>query len=121
MKPIEFAQALKMVVDKGLDANTAFDNLLKLLKKKGAISILPKILKEFKKILEIQAIQKPTLSVSTEDAFKQTLSKLNLKESEVNKKIDETLIGGYKFEENGILTDHSYKKALLDLYRNITK
>lgn len=35
--------------------------------------------------------------------------------------VDSNLVGGWQHYKEGILTDTSYKRSLIDLYRNITK
>ncbi len=121
MKPKDLAQALKRAVSEGLDVDSAVKNFITVLERRGMLNILPKVLLQLQHIQERENTHRPTLSVAAKEHFSSALKRVAIKEGEIVKNIDETLIGGYKFEQSGELTDASYKKQLIDLYRKIIK
>ena len=69
------------------------------LEKSGRIKLLPQILRE----LKLRAAREQALAPRRESARE-----------------NPSLIAGTRTFENGILTDHTAKRALIELYQNIT-
>ncbi len=120
MQPLSYAHAVKKAIKDGLGVSEAVKNLIKVLKNRGALALLPKIALELERIESREGRARSTLSVANDADWSTALKESGANKEGVIKQIDETLIGGFKFEEDGKLTDTSYKRALLDLYRKIT-
>ncbi len=120
MQPELYAKALKKLLSEGFDVNDAFANFIKVLKRRGAIGLLPKIVLQLESMEMREQAYKPTLSVARDSDFTMATKDAVVGVLPVEKVIDKTLIGGYKIEQNGTLIDTSYKGVLLDLYRKIT-
>ena len=120
MQPKLYAKALKEVLSEGFNVDKAIANFIAMLKRRGALRLLPKIALEFESIEKRTEAYKPTLSVARDSDFAKAVNDAGVDKSSVAKNVDETLIGGYKIEQNGTLVDTSYKRALLDIYRKIT-
>lgn len=120
MTPKALAKALKETIDNGLDAGKAVKSFISVLERRGITRILPKVAYELELLEKREDAYKPTISVAKDADLQAAMASAGVADSDVVKNIDETLIGGYKFEQNGTLTDTSYKSGLLDLYRKIT-
>ena len=126
MKAIDYAQALYALNKKDTECKT-IDGLVAVLKRRGSISLLPKILKEYQILLSKEKSEKPQIIISkTEDkeTALQSLSNLpgslrKLAMTDVGIVVDDTLVGGYIYQTRNILYDNSHKSALLGLYRKI--
>jgi hypothetical protein len=78
---------------------TDYDAFIAHLRKTGRMKLLPRVLRE----LRIEAARAKNVSPKKETA-----------------KENPALISGWRTLENGILTDHTGKQALLDIYKKIT-
>lgn len=97
----------------------------------GHEHLLIKIVRSFekieKKILTASTIEVTSVvKMSTEEVTKllrtEPFSKLlSTKHKHVIRKEDDTLVGGVVVKAGSLSVDQSYKRALLDLYQNITK
>lgn len=121
MNPKSYALAITKAIKEGFDPTTAVKNFIEVLKRRGTLKLLPKVILQLEQIENRERAHLPTLSVANNSDFNAALKNSGVKESDVTKNIDETLIGGYKLEQNGKLTDTSHKKSLLELYYKITK
>ncbi len=119
MKPLDLAHALKNAISDGLNVDTAVKNFIAALKRRGMLNILPKVLLQLQHIEDRASTCKPSLSVAKEADYKSALKEFGANEADVTKNIDNTLIGGYKLEKDGKLTDTSYKRQLLDIFYKI--
>ena len=75
-----------------------YDAFIAHVKRTGQMKLLPRVLRE----LRIEEARRKRLSYKKETA-----------------KEHSSLISGWRTLENGILTDHTGKSALLDIYKNI--
>jgi hypothetical protein len=77
-----------------------YDAFIAHLKRTGRLKLLPRVLRELK-VLEAR--------------------ELRLSQKKETAKDNPSLISGWRTLENGILTDHTGKRALIALYQNITR
>ena len=123
---IEYAHALAKSTE-GTSKDQAkiyVARLVEILKREGKLKALPQILREFKRIIEQRNAKTPTLTVAQKkDAANATKElKAILKEAVVSDSVvDDSIIGGWRYVGRDTLVDNSYKTALIDLYRNITR
>ena len=116
-----YAQALVELERKGAKAPELTKHLIAHLTKAGRLKLLPKILKELKKIDARHAKEWSPLEVASEKetahAHKE-LEKMGIKATDVQ--VNPSLIKGWRILQKDTLIDHSAKKSLVDLYTNIT-
>lgn len=99
----------------------AVAGLIKNLKDKGRLKLLPAILRELKRMDAGKLATTPLVEVSRESEMQSALSAaksagIDAKEAVVNA----SLLQGWRARGNGKLIDMSAKSNLLDLYRKIT-
>lgn len=119
-----YARALWKMVEGGMSAIDAVENLRAVLVKQGRLALLPRIARAFERIAaREQARRAITLSVVHEKNSREamheargTLKELGIAERDVSVKVDDTLIGGWRLEGRGHLQDSSHKQQLLALY-----
>ena len=108
----------------GLSSEAAVSKLIKVLKAKGHIKLLPTIVTEFEKILTIGR-DEDTLSITCarkedfkkyQGALKEHLGHSDAEYTE--EVVDDTIIGGFILKKGETIIDGSYKKKLLLLYQN---
>jgi F0F1-type ATP synthase delta subunit len=119
MRADVYAKAIFDLIKSGKDADSIKDGLLKSLKSRGALSLLPKVLNAYTKLQYKASAQGATLYVARDADVDSAIKELGLQERP-NIKVDDRLIGGYRLESNGKLLDNSFKAKLLQAYRNAT-
>lgn len=77
---------------------TDYEKFIAHVRRTGRLKLLPRVLRE----LNQEAAREKRLSHTVETAAE-----------------NPSLISGWRKLENGVLTDHTGKKALLDIYKNI--
>lgn len=99
-------------------------DLVKLLKHKGHVKLLPDILREFEKVID-SARDEATMVLTCAKKSDLAKYKNKLKEhfghsggSFTKEEVDDTLIGGYVIRSGDTILDGSYKRKLLLLYRS---
>lgn len=88
----------------------------------GRMKLLPGIKRELLRMQERERKLAPKLAVASEAEqahAKKEAAELGIEAAEVT--IDHSLIRGWRATAKGVLVDHSAKRALVDLYRQITK
>lgn len=110
----------------GKECDELLKDLRETLKQHGHIKLLPSILRGVMRSLPAGTVNKPVLTVSTDDETEIEKQKLALKELKLTTedtvvKIDPTIIGGFILEADGRLFDYSYKSQLVSLYRQIVR
>jgi len=123
-----YAQALWQMVEKGIKPKEAVAKIREALEKRGRLSILPKIGRAFARIAARESAKRAVvLSVANEkdavDAkreMKDIFHEMGVEAGDVEVRLDETLIGGWRFEGRERLHDASYKKYLLSVYNRAT-
>ena len=107
-----------------LSADAAVSKLVKVLKSKGHLKLLPSIVAEFERILGLgRDTETMTITCARKEDFDKYRSELknHLGHSDASfteEKIDETIIGGFILQKGETVVDGSYKKKLLLLYQN---
>ena len=123
MKAHDYAQAI-LEASNGAhkDANAFLESIITHLKQTGRSKMLPAILREVKQ----QSSQKTSTDTVLEVASKEeTASAKKALEAEgiapKHTHVNPDLIRGWRVRTKDTLIDRSGKKALIDLYRNITR
>jgi|SRR6185312_6441163 len=119
-----YAQALWQMIESGMEPKKALHALVETLKSHGREALLPRISRAFSRLAERETRKKAIIvSVAREkDAHgatreaKRVLDEIGADAKDIEVKIDESLIGGWRLEGKGILVDNSFKKSLLDMY-----
>jgi F0F1-type ATP synthase delta subunit len=123
-----YAQALWQMIEGGMQPKKAVHALVESVKAHGRDALLRRIAKAFERIAARQ-MKKNALVVSVaheKDAnkakreAKEILEKIGTDSKDLEVKVDETLIGGWRLEGAGTLVDNSFKKSLLDMYNAAT-
>ncbi len=118
----EYAQAIAtMSRETGRDQAALADGLIAHLRKTGRSKMLPGILRELTLTKEREQKLAPVLEVATESetsAAKAFLAKEGVEVETVH--VNPSLIRGWRARANGLLWDHSAKRALTDIYKKIT-
>ncbi len=103
-------------------------NIKSLLLRKGHLRLWPQILRATKRVLEAKLkSHSPQVTVAkscviAESKIKSALVLIGVAETEAyTEVVDTTLVGGFTACFKGKLIDQSYKRALVNLYLNITK
>ena len=123
-----YAQALWQVIENGMTPSKAVHAMHTMLTREGREVLMPKIAHAFERLSAIENRKNTlTLSVAHEkdarDAKKEVesiLKAINAAAEDVETKIDESLIGGWRFEGREQLVDASFKKYLLEMYNRAT-
>lgn len=111
----------------GGDANRRVDHFLALLKSRGHEQLLPRIVREFEKVLE-RARRKGDIVLKVaraEDrgkfssAAKEVLAQAGRKGAQIREEIDERLIRGFSLEAGDFRYDASARRRLLALYETL--
>lgn len=118
----EYAQAIATMSRKtGQDQAVLADGLIAHLRKTGRSKMLPGILRELVRAKERDTKLASVLEIATEadaavaQAF---LAKEGVEVQTVH--VNPSLIRGWRARANGLLWDHSAKRALTDIYKKIT-
>jgi F0F1-type ATP synthase delta subunit len=120
MTPDTYSKAMFELSKAGKSADGIVSGLVKTLKRRGALALLPKVLSSYKRLVERASTQGAQLTVAR-SADIDGARRASAASDDVRVMVDERIIGGYRYEEGGRLMDHSFKSALLQVYRNATK
>jgi len=123
-----YAQAVLAMVENGKTPHEAVAALRKTLEIRGRLALLPRIGKAFERLVAKEAKKNTcTLTIARQkDAQKavkeveQVLAELKIGDTDLCETVDESLIGGWRLEGQGMLVDQSWKKALLNMYTRAT-
>lgn len=100
---------------------TAYDRLVAHLKERGRLKLLPQIARELTTLMARSKATAATLTVASEEERTTAIEQARAEGFEAEEVvIDTTLIRGWRATQKGTLIDRSGKRALTDLYRNIT-
>ncbi len=118
----EYAQAVSTMSRlEGRDEGKLVDGLVSHLKKSGRMKLLPGILRELKRENARSEKLAPVLEVASSKEEKSAKEALKTQGVEVvNTVVNPSLIRGWRARANGLLWDHSAKRALTDIYKKIT-
>jgi len=124
-----YAQALWQLIEGGMSPQKALHAMVESLKARGREALLPRIARAFEKLAQ-REVQKNTVVVSVarekdespaKRAAKKLLEEIGADTKNIEVKIDESLIGGWRLEGGGMLVDRSFKKSLLGMYNHATQ
>jgi len=115
-----YAKAMLELAKSGKSDDDIVKGLLKSLKARGSLALLPKVANAYTRLLNKDSSARPVLTVARESDVKEALS-LSGTDAGIDIKIDDSIIGGYRLEEGGKLLDNSFKAKLLQAYRSATK
>lgn len=118
----EYAQAIAtMSRQSGRDQAALADGLIVHLRKTGRSKMLPGILRELTRAKEREAKLAPVLEIATESETAAATAFLAKEGVDIKKvEVNPSLIRGWRARANGLLWDHSAKRALTDIYKKIT-
>ncbi len=115
-----YASALNRL-DDSVAPEKAVAGLIKNLKDKGRLKLLPAILRELRRMDAGKLATTPLVEVSRESEAQSALSAAKSAGIEASKVVvNPALLQGWRVRGNGKLIDRSAKSNLLDLYRKIT-
>lgn len=117
----EYAEALENAVRKGGDEAALADGLVRHLKAEGCTKLLPGILRELKRMEARKQKLAPSVEAASEGEKAAAIAAaraagINVAEAIVNP----SLIKGWRARSGSTLVDRSAKRALLDIYQEIT-
>jgi F0F1-type ATP synthase delta subunit len=98
-----------------------------LLKEKGHLRLWPSVLKGVVRALQKYEEDKtPQVTIASESsldvvALKAALKELSLDTEVTRRTVDPTLIGGFIIQHQDKMLDKSYKRALVEIYHQVTK
>ncbi|HYD93482.1 MAG TPA: hypothetical protein VEB18_03490 [Candidatus Paceibacterota bacterium] len=102
-------------------AETAVTKLITHLKSAGREKLLPSIAAELRKIAARRRALRPVVEVAHADDERAAL--LEAKEAGIDARhavVNPSLISGWRGRTGSVLVDRSGKRALIDIYRNVT-
>lgn len=122
-----YAKALMSLSDSGAAQKETFTkSFADLLKRKGDAGLMTSISREFSKLQEkkqrAKTVKVITAKELTDGEVDDILKKCLPNHGEFDtivKKVDETLIGGFRIETTTNIIDISYKKSLQSMYRKM--
>ncbi len=122
MKASTYAKAIERLIASGESEAKIGDNLIAQLKSRGRLKLLSGILSELTLMKARGTTVAPRVEVAHDKDAVQALTEarmlgIDAKEAHVH----HALISGWRAQNKGLLVDRSGKRALLDLYRNVTK
>jgi len=118
-----YAQALYRAIAQGTEPAKAIHALAARLKREGRSALLPRLARAFARVAQREgARSRAVLYVAREkDAAKaQEAAAKYAKTQKHDVLVDETLIGGWRLEQEDRLVDASYKSYLLELFERVT-
>lgn len=117
----QYAQALWKMVHDGMKPTLAVKQLFALLERRGHSAISGRVARAFKKTAAEEARRHGTTLVAAKQSHAARAAKeAKVRLNEVSLEVDESLIGGWQLVGGGEITDNSYKKKLLDIYKHVT-
>jgi len=120
MKPETYAHAILHMIQKGQTPKEAVSHVHTALEAKGRTGLMPQIALAFRRLAFKEANKnRSLLTVAREKDEHDARKASGAKDAEIA--IDSTLIGGWKLEEKGTLTDASWKTYLLSIYNAATR
>lgn len=124
-----YAQALWKMIEGGTQPKKAVQQLVDSLKAHNREALLPRIARAFERIATRQMQKNAVVVIVAHEKdmakakreAKAFLDEVGADASDLEGKIDETLIGGWRLEGRGQLVDNSFKKSLLEMYNHAIK
>jgi len=126
-----YAQALWQMIESGMEPAKAVQAIHAQLQAQGREALMPRIARSFEHLAARESAR-DTITLTVADkahehtahkeasAHVATLGRSDLPKSQIEVKVDPTLIGGWRLEGQEHLVDASYKKHLLAIYNAAT-
>lgn len=123
MKEAHYTEAVLTLLREGKKITEVLKGLKKTLEDRGHTALLPRILRRIHRSFEEgggegDAVTAYVAREEDQKKFKREIAAF-AGEASVAFHTDETLIGGYIARKEGAQVDASYKRQLVDVYRNI--
>ena len=116
-----YAKALyDLAQQPGADAVKLVETFIAHLKAEGRLKLLPRVLRELKRLEARHASLGDLLEVTSEKEAAAALSEAKSLGISAEPVVNETLVTGWRARSGSRIIDRSGKRALLDLYRSIT-
>lgn len=120
MKPEHYAHALIRLIAGGETPGKAVQKTHELLIRQKREHMFPQIARAFARIMQKEEMKhREVLLVARKHDEARARKETGAKNAELV--LDETLIGGWRLEAKGMLEDASWKSALLDIYKAVTR
>ncbi len=98
------------------------ENLIKDLRSRGRMKLLPSIVRELKKIRMQERKNEPCVEIAREEDREKVCAGVNeLGVSTYSVMVNPTLVRGWRVRAQGRLIDNTTKQALIELYRVIIR
>ncbi len=120
MNPNAYAKAMLSLSKEGHNTDGIVKGLINSLKARGALALLPNVLRAYTNLIARKSSDKPVVAVARSADAKEAIEQSGVP-SDTEVVVDERLIGGYRLEQGGKLIDNTFKAKLLQIYRNATK
>lgn len=124
-----YATVLMRLVGKGQNPKDAIHSLSEVMARRGHSALLPKVTRAVARIAErAKRTQGVVLTIANKKdennakhEIASILKDMGIQEEDIETRVDETLIGGWRLEGRERLIDASHKNALLTMYEKITR
>lgn len=117
--PNAYAQAILKLIEKGEQPKDAVARMHDVLKESGRTALLPRIARAFARLAG-REVQKNRSVLVVARKGDEKIARKSSGAADAELQVDDTLIGGWRFEDKGTLTDASWKRHLLSLYGKVT-
>ncbi len=124
----KYAQALyNKAHEKGARQESVAKDFIELMRARGQLKLLSPVLSEYRKIVEtasrrsrvIARVAKEKDVRTYHDEIEKVLKDMGIDEKP-ERIIDESVVGGVRIESHGAIYDRTYRRGLLELFRQIT-
>lgn len=120
-----YAAGLIRAIERGTDVRTATERLAALLKKRGMLSLMPRVIHAVRTMGAQQATHSViTLTVARQSdvqaaqkAASHVIHDLGLESDDIHVVVDDAIVGGWILAGRGVRVDHSHKRHLVDMYQ----
>lgn len=122
----DYALGMKDMLKEGNTLESLLTSLESVLARRGQEKLKPRILRELSRLLEKHDEHQTVVIVTNEDdlhTFKDEIKDAEHALKVTGKTVpvtDPSIVGGFIVRTQNAQIDRSYKRALIDLYRNIT-
>ena len=117
-----YAQVLTRLHSQGKKESELYTHLLRHLKEKGRLKLLPKIKRELERMNALTQKEYGKLEVANTKETAGALKELKSLGVEVHgSQVNHALIRGWRTVQGGALVDRSAKQELIHLYQNIVR
>ncbi len=124
-----YAKALSQMVENGATPKHAVSKLRDYLATRGRVNLLPRIARSLIRIAAreraknalVLSVAREIDAPSAEENVKPLLKELGADAKDLEVRVDDSLIGGWRLEGRERLVDASFKKSLLSIYNRATQ